>query len=239
MADFDACHELHSWGFLGEFEDRNELDMRKVVETGRQKLEWHKRRDALLLYIMIKNIQIKSRYFEPTLTVAQNQTKLVSLYKPVATYVKTMKPLIPRLYRYSIVEALLWHWLHCILLLVTVFNHCIIISLYNVVVYDNHISSVVPTREPFPAHATIDSIPFIPSIMGDYKQELLSLMKREDLGNKRMWKNAYTVQHRCPSIPAYIAFFFIVDCVDCASPNPQWASVPLGIFICLSVRCQA
>lgn len=40
------------------------------------------------------------------------------------------------------------------------------------------------------------------------KQELLELMRREDLGNK--------------------------DCCDCGAPNPQWASLSYAIFVCLT-----
>ncbi|PVG00478.1 ArfGap-domain-containing protein [Serendipita vermifera] len=44
--------------------------------------------------------------------------------------------------------------------------------------------------------------------MGEYRQELMTLMKREDLGNKA--------------------------CVDCGAPSPQWATIPYAVFICLS-----
>ena len=69
--------------------------------------------------------------------------------------------------------------------------------------------------------------------MGEYRQELMTLMKRDDLGNKR--KNDSSVTNSNIHIKSLHG---IKVCVDCAAPNPQWATIPYAVFICLSVRDQ-
>jgi hypothetical protein len=72
----------------------------------------------------------------------------------------------------------------------------------------------------------------------NFKAELLALMKREDLGNKSASTSDLDRVLPTPSaINDAIAnvLMSLTDCVDCGAPNPQWASIPYGIFFCLSV----
>jgi Putative GTPase activating protein for Arf len=65
--------------------------------------------------------------------------------------------------------------------------------------------------------------------MGEYRQELMTLMKRDDLGNKRK-NDSWVIYSNIESLHR------VKVCVDCAAPNPQWATIPYAVFICLSVR---
>lgn len=63
------------------------------------------------------------------------------------------------------------------------------------------------------------------------KQELLELMRREDLGNKGQFAHVFCDSTRQLRL---IVSCTHTDCCDCGAPNPQWASLSYAIFVCLT-----